>query len=144
MKKNLFKSITFACLFISMPMFLSCEKEDDTTTVVVTPAPEPESDIAATLAGNWVGKMDRDYTYYDCYVTLTRLSKNVVRLEKLVCEGFNIDLKAYNLQIIENGSSVTLYSDIAKIEGHYYGYSKNLTLNVKIGSYTYYYNGYKE
>lgn len=78
-----------------------------------------------------------------CYVTLSKLSSDAVRIEKLICEEFGLDMNPVNLTVKEEGDGrITLRSETSKsVEGSYY--QGQLTLSFSTSSATFYFSGTK-
>ena len=78
-----------------------------------------------------------------CYVTLSKLSSDAVRLEKLICEQFGLDMDPVNLTVTqENDGRITLRSETSKsVEGSYY--QGQLTLSFSNALATFYFSGTK-
>ncbi|MBR3079504.1 MAG: BACON domain-containing protein [Prevotella sp.] len=78
-----------------------------------------------------------------CYVTLTKLSKDAVRLEKLICEQFGLDMEPINLTVKEESDGrITLRSETSKsVEGSYF--QGQLTLSFSNSLATFYFSGTK-
>ena len=93
--KFLFMSVLVALFSMTM---VSCSSDDDEGKT---------TDAATVVAGDYSGTL-KPLGYSDdpakCYVKLTRLSKDAVRVNELSCEEFNLDLKALNLTVTDNGN----------------------------------------
>lgn len=121
--KFLFVSLLMALVSVTM---LSCSSDDDD---------DIPKDAAAAIAGNYPGTLriigisDTDAV---CYVTLERLASNALRISKLTCEKYNINVSSANLKVEESSNGVyTLKSETSKsIEGMYN--NKVLTLTFEL------------
>lgn len=129
--------------------FASCSSDDDddddsgkldmnVPTVTVDPATEVSASYTGTLKP--VGYTNEPAR---CYVTITRLSDDAVRLSSLICEKFEMDMNAVNLTIKKQSDGrITLQSETSKsIEGTYY--QGQLTLSFSTPRATYYFSGVK-
>lgn len=78
-----------------------------------------------------------------CYVTLSKLSNDAIRLERLICEQFNLDMNPVNLTIKEESDGrITLRSETSKaVEGSYF--QGQLTLSFSNSLATFYFSGTK-
>lgn len=137
----------FKFLFVSLLMTLvsvtlfSCSSDDDN---------DYPKDAAATIVGNYPGTLRAlGYNNSDavCYVTLERLANNAVRISKLTCEKYDLDVNSANLKVEETSNGIyTLKSETSKtIEGMYN--NKILTLTFSVDTYedvTWSFTGKKE
>lgn len=104
------------------------------------------SDPADEVTGSFTGTL-KPMGYADeparCYVTITKLSKDAVRLEKLICEEFGLDMNPTNLTVIEESDGrITLRSETTKsVEGSYF--QGQLTLSFSNSLATFYFSGTK-
>jgi len=105
--------------------------------------PLPSAD---EVSGSYTGSL-KPMGYSDdparCYVTLSKLSSDAVRLEKLICEEFGLDMNPVNLIVKEEGDGrITLRSETSKaVEGSYY--QGQLTLSFSNSLATFYFSGTK-
>lgn len=78
-----------------------------------------------------------------CYITLSKLSSDAVRLERLICEEFELDLNPVNLSVKEESDGrITLRSETTKsVEGSYF--QGQLTLSFTNALATFYFSGTK-
>lgn len=133
--KFLFVSLLMALVSVTM---LSCSSDDDD---------DSPKDAAAAIAGNYPGTL-RAIGYDDsdavCYVTIERLANNAVRVSKLTCEEYDININPVNLKVEESSNGVyTLKSETSKaIEGMYN--NKVLTLTFGMRDITWSFTGQKE
>lgn len=134
----------FKFLFVSLLMTLvsvtlfSCSSDDDN---------DYPKDAAAAIVGNYPGTLRAigyDNSDAVCYVTLERLANNAVRISKLTCEQYNLDMNPVNLKVEETSNGIyTLKSETSKvIEGMYN--NKILTLTFGAGETTWSFTGKKE
>lgn len=108
------------------------------------PAPLSAADeVSASYTGT-LQNMKSSAQSARCYVTLTKLSSDAVRLEKLICEELNLDLNPVNLTAVEDGKgSITLRSETSKfIQGTYYQHQLTLSFTNKTGV-TFFFTGMK-
>lgn len=117
--------------------------------VVVNQSPKPVSPtptIDTDPVGSYTGTL-KPMGYSDnpakCYITLTRLSNDAVRMERLICEEFDLDMNPANLTLIrESDGRVSLQSETTKaIEGTYF--QGQLTLSFTNSIATFYFSGTK-
>ena len=137
--KFLFVSLLMALVSISL---FSCSSDDDNDNDNYIP-----QNAAAAIAGNYPGTLRAlGYNNSDavCYVTLERLANNAVRLSKLTCEEYGLDINPVNLKVEESSNGVyKLKSETSySIEGMYN--NKILTLTFGIGDITWTFTGNKE
>lgn len=68
-----------------------------------------------------------------CYVTIERLANNAVRVSKLICEEYEINMSPVNLKVEESSNGVyTLKSETSKIiEGMYNNNVITLTFGMR-------------
>lgn len=135
--KFLFVSILMALVSVSL---FSCSSDDDNDNDI-------PKDAASVIVGNYPGTLRAvgyDNSDAVCYVTLERLANNAVRLSKLTCEKYEIDINPVNLKVEESSNGVyTLKSETSKmIEGMYN--NKILTLTFGMGEITWSFTGKKE
>lgn len=134
----------FNFLFVSLLMTLvsvtlfSCSSDDDN---------DSPKDAAAAIIGNYPGTLRAigyDNSDAVCYVTLERLANNAVRVSKLTCEKYNIDINPVNLKVEESSNGIyTLKSETSKIiEGMYN--NRILTLTFSMDDITWSFTGKKE
>lgn len=134
----------FKFLFVSLLMTLvsvtlfSCSSDDDN---------DSPKDAAAAIIGNYPGTLRAigyDNSDAVCYVTLERLANNAVRVSKLTCEKYNIDINPVNLKVEESSNGIyTLKSETSKIiEGMYN--NRILTLTFSMDDITWSFTGKKE
>ena len=101
---------------------------------------------ADELSGSYTGTL-KPMGYSDdparCYVTLSKLSSDAVRIDKLLCEEFGLDLNPVNLTIKEESDGrISLRSETSKsVEGSYY--QGQLTLSFSNSLATFYFSGTK-
>jgi hypothetical protein len=133
MKKSLSKIGTM--MFLVATLFLCTACHDDERTLA--------EDVAGQFTGT-IQPVGSSATAGSCYITLKELSDNVVRLESLISEKYNLNLDPYNLQLKKSdGGSISIESETNKsINGSYYGGQLNLTFKTKAGT-TYYFTGSK-
>ena len=122
--KFLFVSLLMALVSVTM---LSCSSDDDD---------DSPKDAAAAIAGNYSGTLRAigyDNSDAVCYVTLERLANNAVRVSKLICEEYEIDMSPVNLKVEESSNGVyTLKSETSKIiEGMYNNNVITLTFGMR-------------
>ena len=122
--KFLFVSLLMALVSVTM---LSCSSDDDD---------DSPKDAAAAIAGNYSGTLRAiGYGNSDavCYVTLERLANNAVRVSKLICEEYEINMSPVNLKVEESSNGVyTLKSETSKIiEGMYNNNVITLTFGMR-------------
>ncbi len=125
------KHVLFMVILTIMSLFVaSCGGSDDDDVATVDVASVVASSYSGTLKP--IGFSDAPAT---CYVTLTRLSSSSVRLDRLLCETFNVDMSPVNLTIVDNGNGrYTLESETSKsIGGTYYQGQLTLTYQNKAG-----------
>ena len=134
----------FKFLFVSLLMTLvsvtlfSCSSDDDN---------DYRKDAAAAIVGKCPGTLRAigyDKSDAVCYVTLERLANNAVRISKLTCEKYKLDMNPINLIVEESSNGVyTLKTETTKsIEGMYN--NKILTLTFEAGEITWSFTGKKE
>lgn len=134
----------FKFLFVSLLMTLvsvtlfSCSSDDDN---------DSPKDAAAAIIGNYPGTLRAigyDNSDAVCYVTLERLANNAVRVSKLTCEKYSIDINPVNLKVEESSNGIyTLKSETSKIiEGMYN--NRILTLTFSMDDITWSFTGKKE
>ncbi|MBR0274007.1 MAG: hypothetical protein IJQ59_07970 [Bacteroidaceae bacterium] len=152
MKKEKFlKSVLLLMMASALSTgFLSCSKDDDDDNLPKNSSSQTtDTPVVATVdqvSGSYTGTL-KPIGYNDdparCYVTLTRLSNDAVRLEKLICEEFGLDMNPVNLiLVVQSDGSVTLKSETTKsIEGTYYQGKLTLTFSNSIA--TFYFSGSK-
>ena len=98
------------------------------------------------LIGSYTGTL-KPMGYSDdparCYVTITQLSNDAVRISSLICEEFGIDANPVNmLTTINNDGSISLRSETSyAIEGSFY--LGQLTLSFTNSVATFYFTGTK-
>lgn len=98
------------------------------------------------LVGSYTGTL-KPIGYSDeparCYVTLSKLSSDAVRVEKILCETFSIDMNPVNLKVSQDGNgNLTLRSETTKsIEGSYT--QGQLTLTFANSLATFFFTGVK-
>ena len=135
----------FSVLIVTMLAsgLVSCSKDDDDSK----PTPSPVVVAAVDqVTGSYTGTL-KPVGYNDeparCYVTMTKLSSDAIRLEKLICEEFSLDMNPVNLRITEESDGrITLRSETSKsIEGSYY--QGQLTLSFANSLATFYFSGKK-
>ena len=145
MKKEKFFLSMFSVLIVTMLAsgLVSCSKDDDDSK----PTPSPVVVAAVDqVTGSYTGTL-KPVGYNDeparCYVTMTKLSSDAIRLEKLICEEFSLDMNPVNLRITEESDGrITLRSETSKsIEGSYY--QGQLTLSFANSLATFYFSGKK-
>ena len=109
---------------------VSCGGSDDDDVATVNAASVIASSYFGTLKP--IGFSDAPAA---CYVTLTRLSSKTIRLDRLLCEKFDVDLNPVNLTIVDNGNGrYTLESETSKsIGGTYYQGQLTLTYQNRLG-----------
>ena len=122
--KFLFVSLLMALVSVTM---LSCSSDDDD---------DSPKDAAAAIVGNYSGTLRAiGYGNSDavCYVTLERLANNAVRVSKLICEEYEINMSPVNLKVEESSNGVyTLKSETSKIiEGMYNNNVITLTFGMR-------------
>ena len=122
--KFLFVSLLMALVSVTM---LSCSSDDDD---------DSPKDAAAAIAGNYSGTLRAigyDNSDAVCYVTLERLANNAVRVSKLICEEYEINMSPVNLKVEESSNGVyTLKSETSKIiEGMYNNNVITLTFGMR-------------
>lgn len=102
----------------------------------------PADEISASYTGT-LKPMGYSDAPARCYVTLSKLSSDAVRLEKLICEEFGLDMNPVNLTITEESDGrITLRSETSKsVEGSYY--QGQLTLSFSNSLATFYFSGTK-
>lgn len=102
----------------------------------------PADEVSASYTGT-LKPMGYSDAPARCYVTLSKLSSDAVRLEKLICEEFGLDMNPVNLNVIEESDSrITLRSETSKsVEGSYY--QGQLTLSFSNSLATFYFSGTK-
>lgn len=137
MKRFKFLFVSILMTLVSVTLF-SCSSDDDN---------DYPKDAAAAIAGNYPGTLRAlGYNNSDavCYVTLERLANNAVRISKLTCEEYNLDMNPINLKVEESSNGAyTLKSETSKmIEGMYN--NKILTLTFGVGEITWSFTGKKE
>lgn len=103
---------------------------------------DPATEVSASYTGTLkpMGYADEPAR---CYVTITRLSNDAVRLSNLICEEFGLDMNAVNLTVKEQTDGrITLQSETSKsVEGTYY--QGQLTLSFSNSIATFYFSGVK-
>lgn len=121
---------------VSVPFLSSCGDDDDVIY-----------DNGTSVSGNYVGTLT-PIGYSDApartYVTLERLSTDAVRVSRLVCEEFGLDLQAVNLVLSSSSDGrIILNSETSKaISGTYY--SGQLTLTFMVDNDTFYFSGTRQ
>lgn len=116
------------------------------TTVYVYQSGKTKSDPATEVSSSYTGTL-KPMGYSDepakCYITITRLSNDAVRLTSLICEEFGLDMNAVNLTVKEQSDGrITLQSETSKsVEGSYY--QGQLTLSFTTSIATFYFAGTK-
>lgn len=118
-----------------------------TTQVSVYQAGKTKKDPATEVSASYTGTL-KPVGYSDdpakCYVTITRLSNDAVRLSSLICETFGLDMNAVNLTVQEQSDGrISLTSETNKsIEGTYY--QGQLTLSFSTSLTSFYFSGVKD
>lgn len=116
------KKYLFSTLLLMMTLclgFTGCSDDD---------APMTNADL---LAGNYSGTL-KPIGYTDapasCYVTIEKLSDNTVRISRLICEEFGLNMSAVNMVTkINSNGSISLESETNySIEGTFLGNQLNL------------------
>lgn len=135
--------LTFVMVSLLGIGLTSCKGSDEKgEDVIITPIVLPVEQVA----GSYVGTL-KPMGYADeparCYVTVSKLSSDAVRLEKLICEEFDLDMNPVNLIIKEETDGrITLRSETSKsVEGSYY--HGQLTLSFSNSKATFYFSGTK-
>lgn len=101
---------------------------------------------ADELVGSYTGTL-KPMGYSDeparCYITFSKLSNDAVRMEKLICEEFDLDMNPVNLTVKEESDGrITISSETSKsVEGSYY--QGLLTLSFSNYLATFYFSGTK-
>ena len=119
---------------------------DATTLINVYQSGKIKSDPATEVSAEYVGTL-KPMGYVDaparCYVTISRLSSDAVRLSNLICEEFGLDMNPVNLTVKEQSDGrIYLQSETGKsVEGTYY--QGQLTLSFSTSSVTFYFSGVK-
>lgn len=119
---------------------------DAMTTVNIYQSGKTKADPATEVSASYTGTL-KPMGYSDdparCYVTITRLSNDAVRLSSLICEEFGLDMNAINLTVTEQSDGrISLQSETSKsVEGTYY--QGQLTLSFSTSIATFYFSGVK-
>lgn len=119
---------------------------DASATINVYQPGKVKADPATEVSASYTGTL-KPMGYSDeparCYVTITRLSNDAVRLSSLICEEFGLDMNAVNLTVKEQSDGrITLQSETSKsVEGTYY--QGQLTLSFSNSIATFYFSGVK-
>lgn len=125
---------------------LSVNAGDATTTINVYQPGKTKADPATEVSASYTGTL-KPMGFSDeparCYVTITRLSNDAVRLSSLICEEFGLDMNAVNLTVKEQSDGrISLQSETSKsVEGTYY--QGQLTLSFSTAIATFYFSGAK-
>lgn len=116
------------------------------TTISVYQPGKVKADPATEVSASYTGTL-KPMGYSDdparCYVTITRLSNDAVRLSSLICEEFGLDMNAVNLIVNEQSDGrIVLQSETSmSVEGTYY--QGQLTLSFSTSIATFYFSGVK-
>ena len=119
---------------------------DAMTQINVYQPGKTKLDPATEVSAEYVGTL-KPMGFSDeparCYVTITRLSSDAVRLSSLICEEFGLDMNPVNLTIKEQSDGrISLQSETTKsVEGTYY--QGQLTLSFSTAIATFYFSGTK-
>ncbi len=130
----------------SRTCMLTINAGDAMTTVSVYQPGKVKADPATEVSANYTGTL-KPVGFSDdparCYVTITRLSNDAVRLSSLICEEFGMDMQAVNLTVDEQSDGrIALRSETSKsVEGTYY--QGQLTLSFSTSVATFYFSGVK-
>ena len=125
------RNLMLMVVLTTMSLFVvSCGGSDDDDVATVDAASVIASSYSGTLKP--IGFSDAPAA---CYVTLTRLSSKTIRLDRLLCEKFDVDMDPVNLTIVDNGNGrYTLESETSKsIGGTYYQGQLTLTYQNRLG-----------
>ena len=127
----------------SCTLFISAGTASTTITVYQEGIKGPDIN---DLIGSYTGTL-KPMGYSDeparCYVTITKLSNDAVRISSLICEEFGIDANPVNmLTTINSDGSISLRSETSyAIEGSFY--LGQLTLSFTNSVATFYFTGTK-
>ena len=137
-KKDFYWSVLTMILTVMLSVGLTSCSNDDDDIPSLSPADEVTASYTGTLKP--IGYSDDPAR---CYVTITKLSTDAVRLEHLICEEFDLDMNPINLRVNkEDDDRISLRSETSKsIEGSYY--KGQLTLSFSNSVATFYFSGSK-
>ena len=132
----------------SRTCMLTINAGDAMTTVSVYQPGKVKADPATEVSADYSGTL-KPVGYTDdparCYVTVTRLSNDAVRVTNILCEKFNLDItQGLNMTIKETGDGrIYLESETRyPIEGTYYQGQLTLSFQLSNGD-TFYFSGVK-
>lgn len=130
----------------SRTCMLTINAGDAMTTISVYQPGKVKADPATEVSASYTGTL-KPMGYSDdparCYVTITRLSNDAVRLSSLICEEFGLNMNAVNLIVNEQSDGrIVLQSETSmSVEGTYY--QGQLTLSFSTSIATFYFSGVK-